>query len=132
MRIPRMGDQRDSARPERAAVLGPWNLLGEFGREFSVHRRAVNRGLLEKAAAHRCRLAAAALTPPWRASESAGRLTAAELVLEALESRAQFVAQAFEPAARRLFSEGDGNFVHARPGILTLQTVASNGRRSIS
>ena len=41
--------QRDAGGPEARILLGAWDLLAEFGREFAMHGRDVDADLLEDA-----------------------------------------------------------------------------------
>ena len=61
LRVLRMDDQRDAARPEARVLLGAGDLLAELGREFAVDGGDVDAGLLEDAAMHDGHDAAAAV-----------------------------------------------------------------------
>ena len=109
MRIPRMGDQRDAARPEARVVLGAGDLLAEFGREFAVDGRDVDADLLEDAAVQHRHDATAAVADSSRRAAVQGVLTkrpaavaserraGRQIVLDRLEGGENPVAQLAEP-----------------------------------
>src|SRR3982750_2614755 len=51
MRIARMNDERDTARPESGVLAGAGDAVAELGRKLSADRRAVDACLLEELAA---------------------------------------------------------------------------------
>src|SRR5262245_61167936 len=115
IRVHRMRDERDAARPEARVLVGAGNLLGELRRESAVHGRGVTAGLLEHAAGHHRHDATASVAAgmiragPRLAHEAADLLLLATgkpfgFVLERLEARAEEIAQFLEPGAGALLS----------------------------
>ena len=120
--VPRVGDQRDAARPEARILVGAGDLLAELRRELAEDGGGVDADLLEDTAVHHRHDAAAAMIAvalPGAPLEAAGRprgLGTGQIVLEPLQRRADAVAQGLEPGARLVLpgfdvgGEPRGNF----------------------
>src|SRR5512143_3786478 len=110
VRIERMSDEGDAARPEARVLVGAWDLLGEFRREGAVDGRGVAADLLAHAAGHErhdpSAAVVAAMVParPRGLHEAAGGLSFTSWkslgrILDRLEARADQPLELGEPGA---------------------------------
>ena len=133
VRIMRMRDQRNAGGPEARIVVGARDFLAEFRREFAVHGRAMHADFLEHAAVHHRHHAAAARVAPadaiWRAlpgrARQSGQRRAVgesgirrQRIFQALERRADIVAQRLEPGARLGLVAIEFGMIHRRVNSL--------------
>src|SRR6186997_2678019 len=118
-----MRDQRDAGRPETWVLFGSGDFLAEFRREFAVYGRAMHADFLEHAAMHHRHHAAAAWCAamvsalPGRADKAARRAVGErsirrQRIFQALERRADIVAQCFEPGARLALAIVECGMIH--------------------
>ncbi len=139
VRIAHVRDHRNAGGPEPGIIGGAWNLRAKFGAEFAVHGRAVHADLLEQPPVHHRHHAAAArlsgvvVAVPGRAHEAsraAGVERCRGVVFQPLESRADVVAQRFEPASGASLAIVDHGHIHG--GFLTfiLRHCEERKRRS--